>query len=58
VVFPDSSQNLSYGYDAGAYGKGRLTSATDSTGTSGFVHDALGRVTTENRVTGGVAYQT
>ena len=58
VVFPDSSQNLSYGYDAGTYGKGRLTSATDPAGSAGFVHDALGRVTTEDRVTDGVPYQT
>jgi RHS repeat-associated protein len=58
VSFPDSSQNLSYGYDAGAYGKGRLTSASDPAGSTGFVHDALGRVTTESRVTDGVPYQT
>ena len=29
IRFPDSSQDITYGYDNGANGKGRLTSMTD-----------------------------
>ena len=56
--FPGGGEDLAFGYDAGAYGKGRLTSATDAAGSTTFTHDAPGRVTEEARVTDGISYAT
>ncbi len=36
IRFSDSSQDISYGYDGGEYGKGRLTSMTDPTGQTAY----------------------
>ncbi|GBC62552.1 RHS repeat protein [Desulfonema ishimotonii] len=58
VIFPDTSENITYGYDAGAYGKGKLTSVADPSGTLTYAYNALGMVTQETRVTGGQTYVT
>ena len=58
VFFPDSSQNVAYGYDSGAHGKGRLTSAGDSSGNTSYQYNALGQATRETRVMDGLSYTT
>lgn len=44
---------VSYTYDAGANGKGHLTSLTDQAGTGSYVYDPLGRIASETRVISG-----
>jgi RHS repeat-associated protein len=41
-------------YDAGTYGKGRLTGASDANHSMSWVYDALGRVTSKSQQVGGV----
>ncbi len=58
MQFPDSSQDISYGYDAGQYGKDNLTSVTDPAGSTSYLYNALGQLTLETRVMNGVTYTT
>ncbi|UTW46347.1 RHS domain-containing protein [bacterium SCSIO 12696] len=53
--YPDSSLNITYGYDAGANGKGRLTSVTDASGSRTFTYDHFGNLTGIS-ATGNVTY--
>jgi RHS repeat-associated protein len=48
-------QTLVFGYDAGTYGKGHLTSASDAAHSMSWVYDALGRVSSKSQTVGGVA---
>jgi RHS repeat-associated protein len=48
-----TDQTITYNYDAGTYGKGRLTSASDSDHSMSWTYDALGRVTSKAQVVGG-----
>lgn len=45
-------------YDQGAYGIGRLTSVTDSTGTTSFAYDAFGHVVQKMQTIGAVSLTT
>jgi RHS repeat-associated protein len=45
-------QTLQYSYDAGMYGKGRLTTAWDSNQSLSWTYDALGRVTSKTQTIG------
>jgi RHS repeat-associated protein len=47
-------QTISYGYDAGTYGKGHLTTASDSAHALTWLYDALGRVVQKSQVVAGV----
>jgi RHS repeat-associated protein len=47
-------QTLLFGYDAGTYGKGRLTSASDGAHSMTWVYDGLGRVTSKGQTVAGV----
>ena len=58
ISFADPSENMTYGYDAGIYGKGRLTSMTDPAGSTGYVYNNLGQLTQESRIMNGVTYTT
>ncbi|MEZ5513270.1 MAG: hypothetical protein R3F58_05290 [Steroidobacteraceae bacterium] len=42
-------QTLTFGYDAGTNGKGRMTSASDANHSLAWVYDSLGRVTSKVR---------
>jgi RHS repeat-associated protein len=59
-----SGSLIDYGYDAGSYGKGHLTSLTEKNSngstqtTTTFTYDQKGRLTTDTRVIGGVSYVT
>jgi RHS repeat-associated protein len=50
-----TDQTIFYGYDVGANGKGRLTSASDANHGMGWQYDALGRVTSKSQTVGGIA---
>jgi RHS repeat-associated protein len=52
ITWPD--QALSFGYDAGPHGKGRLTSASDAQHSLAYTHDALGRLTGKGQTVGAV----
>ena len=45
VTYPDASLNVTYSYDQGPNGKGRLTGMTDNTGAYGYTYDARGNRT-------------
>ena len=58
MQFPDSSQNITFGYDTGSYGKGKLTSAGDPAGTTSYSYNNRGQLTQETRIADGVTYIT
>jgi RHS repeat-associated protein len=49
-----ADQTIAFKYDTGTYGKGRLTSASDSNHSLSWTYDALGRVIGKGQVVGGV----
>jgi len=56
-----SSENITYTYDSmsgGNKGVCKLTSVADQSGSTAFVYDALGRVSTDTRVIAGNSYAT
>ncbi|KAA3523469.1 hypothetical protein DXM29_20400 [Agrobacterium tumefaciens] len=52
------SSNVTYSYDSGTNGVGRLTGLTDAAGTQSRAYDRLGRVTQETRIIGSRTYIT
>jgi RHS repeat-associated protein len=46
------------GYDAGEYGKGRLTSFSDASGSSSYQYNAAGQLTRQTTIIGGQSYVT
>ncbi len=44
VHFPDPTQDITYTYDAGTYGKGRRTGMSDPSGNTTFSYDGRGRL--------------
>jgi YD repeat-containing protein len=51
-------ENVTYTYDTGAFGIGRLHSIMDSTGTSTYIYNSLGQITEESRQMNGTPYTT
>jgi RHS repeat-associated protein len=51
---PLGTAAVSYAYDAGANGIGRLSSVTDQAGSVSYNYDVLGRILSEQRTIGGV----
>jgi RHS repeat-associated protein len=49
-----SDQTISFAYDQGTNGVGRLTQVTDGSGTTQWTYDALGRVATKQQTVGSV----
>ena len=47
IHYPDTSQNVNYSYDENTYGIGRLSSVTDSTGSTSYGYDQFGNITSE-----------
>ena len=47
--------SISFTYDAGVHGKGRLTGASDANHSLSWSYDALGRVTNKTQTVGGMA---
>ncbi|MCK4788902.1 MAG: RHS repeat protein, partial [Desulfobacteraceae bacterium] len=44
IHFPDPTEDITYSYDAGTYGKGRKTGMMDLSGETTFTYDARGRL--------------
>ncbi|BGE87347.1 hypothetical protein Ms3S1_37830 [Methylosinus sp. 3S-1] len=57
ATYADGSK-ATYVYDQGDYGIGRLTSMTDSTGTTSFAYDAFGHVVQKTQTIGAVSFTT
>jgi RHS repeat-associated protein len=49
-----TDQTILFTYDAGTYGKGRLTGALDANHSMSWVYDGLGRVTSKSQTVNGV----
>ncbi len=49
-----TDQTITFTYDSGTYGVGRLTGASDANHSMSWTYDALGRVTGKGQVVGGV----
>ncbi len=54
ISFPDSTRDISYTYDQGANGMGRLTGMSDAAGAMTYAYNTHGNLATETRVTGGL----
>jgi len=56
----DASENVTYRYDepAAGFGVGRLTSVSDSSGSTAYVYDARGNVVQETHLIGAQSYMT
>ena len=58
IVYPNEAENVTLNYDAGTYGKGRVTTMTDPSGSSDFLYNPAGQVIRETRIMDGVTYIT
>ncbi|MFC1824383.1 RHS repeat-associated core domain-containing protein [Thermodesulfobacteriota bacterium] len=58
VHYPDASQDVTYSYDEGPNGQGRLTGMMDPSGTYTFSYDALGNLIEEQKTISGITYTT
>jgi len=56
ISYPDTSLNVTYTYDQGSHGIGRLTSVTDSSGTTDYTYDERGNLLTESKLISGMSY--
>jgi RHS repeat-associated protein len=61
ITYPDSAENVSYAYDQGTNGIGRLTTIVDQSGSTAYQYDAHGNVTGKTTTVDGhtfaIAYQ-
>ncbi len=55
-VKAERSESVTWSYDAGAFGKGRLTTMTDPTGTTAYAWDRRGLLLSETRSIGVATY--
>jgi RHS repeat-associated protein len=55
-VGPTTDQVLTFTYDQGNNGKGRLTAASDASHSLAWSYDAIGRVTNKTQVVGGISH--
>ncbi|MCU7801935.1 MAG: RHS repeat protein [Candidatus Thiodiazotropha sp. (ex Lucinoma borealis)] len=49
VSYPDTSLNVTYNYDQGTYGIGKLTSISDANGATTYTYNAYGDLITQTR---------
>ena len=56
VAFPDSTQDISFSYDTGTYGQGRMTGMTDPSGSYVFAYDIYGNPIQETKTVLSVPY--
>ena len=56
VHFPDPTQDITYSYDEGIYGKGRRTGMIDPSGSTTFIYDARGRLVEKTSTILGYSY--
>ncbi|MCF8080950.1 MAG: RHS domain-containing protein, partial [Desulfobacterales bacterium] len=55
-MFPDASDNVSYLYDQGMYGAGKLAGITDASGATAFLFDGRGRMVEKTSTVFGADY--
>lgn len=58
VNYPTAAENITYTYDTGANGTGRLGSVTDQSGVTAFNYDARGNVVSTTQTVDGQSYTT
>jgi RHS repeat-associated protein len=58
VTYPDTTENITYSYDACTNGIGRLCSVTDPSGTTTFEYDVYGNITQHSKAELGQTYVT
>lgn len=58
IRYPSAEIDITFSYDWGTNGIGRLTGMTDESGSTGFAYDNRGNLTSETRIIDGVAYTT
>jgi len=58
VSYPGTSLDVSFTWDAGTNGKGRLTSMADAVGAASYAYDARGNLISETRTINGTQYIT
>lgn len=57
IEYPsDTSFDVTFTYDVGGNGKGRLTGMTDLSGGTSWAYDELGRITSKTQTVGGVSF--
>jgi len=58
ILFPDPNQDITYTYDQGTNGMGRLTGMIDPSGSYTYTYDALGHLILEEKTIDGKSYTT
>jgi len=58
IHYPDEAENVTYRYDEGEYGAGRLTAMIDASGSYEYRYDADGNLVSEMRIIAGRLYTT
>ena len=58
IAYADTGQNITYTYDQGTYGVGRLIGISDASGATAYTYDGWGRLIQEDRTVLGVVYTT
>ena len=56
ISYPNPALNISYSYDQGAYGKGRLSAITDASGSTSLGYDHRGNLITQTTNLGIISY--
>lgn len=56
IHFPDSTQDITYAYDQGTYGTGRLTGITDPSGNIAFTYDKRGSLLEKTSIINGHSF--
>ncbi len=56
IAYPDSSENVSYEYDQGINGVGRLTRISDVSGSTEYAYDGRGNITQVIQIVSGQTY--
>ena len=58
IFYPDASQDVTYTYDQGADGKGRITGMSDASGSYVYGWDEAGNLVSEQKTINGIVYTT
>ena len=56
ISYANSALNISYSYDAGSYGKGRLTGISDASGTTSLNYNHRGMLASQTTTVAGASY--
>jgi RHS repeat-associated protein len=58
ISYPDASEDVTYTYDQGSHGRGRLTGMSDVSGTYVYCWDEGGNLISEEKTINGIVYNT